>query len=256
MDMRDLQSAATELRGLHRRGEPLILVNVWDAASAARVAAVGARAVATSSAAIAASLGVPDDPSAPVDDMFAAVRRIAAAVDLPVTADVLDGYGLDADDLVERLLAAGAVGCNLEDSDHARPAALVDPAAAARRVARLRAAATRAGVDLVINARIDSYLHRGPDATPDVIARARRYLDVGADCVYPLRLTDPVVAKAVIDALDAPVNTNVSRDATVADLAAAGASRISIGPMAANAALDALERTAAELLGTARKDPA
>jgi 2-methylisocitrate lyase-like PEP mutase family enzyme len=256
MDTRDLQSTATELRGLHRRGEPLVLVNVWDAASAARVAAAGARAVATSSAAIAASLGVPDDPSAPIDEMFAAVRRIAAAVDLPVTADVLDGYGLDAEDLVDRLLAAGAVGCNVEDSDHARPGALVDPAAAARRVAGVRAAATRAGVDLVINARVDSYLHQGSSATPDVIARARRYLDAGADCVYPVGLSDPVVARAVIEALDAPVNTNISRDATVADLAAAGASRISIGPMAANAALDAVERVAAELLGPTRKDPA
>ena len=128
----DLPNAASELRSLHRRGEPLVLVNVWDAASAARVAAVGARAVATSSAAIAASLGVPDDPSAPVDDMFAAVRRIAAAVDLPVTADLLDGYGLDPDDLVDRLLAAGGTAATSRTPTMRAWQRFVDPAQAAQ----------------------------------------------------------------------------------------------------------------------------
>jgi 2-methylisocitrate lyase-like PEP mutase family enzyme len=109
----DLTAAATRLRSLHRRGDPLVLVNAWDVASAQRIVAVGGRAVATSSAAVAASLGLPDDPTAPVDQMLAAVGRIAASVDVPVTADLLDGYGLGADELVDRLLRAGAVGCNL-----------------------------------------------------------------------------------------------------------------------------------------------
>lgn len=243
-------AAAARLRDLHRRGDPLVLVNAWDVASAERVVAAGGRAIGTSSAAIAASLGLPDDPTAPVDPLFDAVRRIASAVEVPVTADLLDGYGLDADELVERLLAAGAVGCNVEDSDHAHPGSLLAPGVVAERIAAVRGAATRAGVDVVVNARIDTYLHAhdGPSATTDVVARARRYLDAGADCVYPIRLSIPAVVREVVGQLDAPVNVNVG-GSTVADLAAAGASRISIGPTAFRAALAAVDQLAAELLG-------
>lgn len=227
-----LAAAADHLRSLHQRGNPLVLVNAWDVASAQRVVAAGARAVATSSSAIAASLGLADDPSAPVSLMFEALGRIARAVEVPVSADLLDGYGLDPAELVDRLLAAGAVGCNLEDSDHAHPGALLDPDGVAERLAAVRSAAATAGVHIVINARIDAYLHNGSDATPDVLSRARRYLDAGADCVYPIRLTDPLVVRHLVERLDAPVNANLAGNATVTSLAAAGASRISVGPMA------------------------
>lgn len=241
--------AAGQLRSLHQRGNPLVLVNAWDVATAQRVVAAGGRAVATSSAAVAPSLGLPDDPSAPVDPLFAAIGRIAAAVDVPVTADLLDGYGLDPAELVDRLLAAGAVGCNLEDSDHAHPGTLLPPDDVAERLAAVRSAASRAGVDIVLNARIDSYLHHGPDATPDVITRARAYLAAGADCVYPIRLIDPTVVKELVDQLDAPVNANRAGPVTVADLAEAGASRISIGPMAYFSIMAAFDKIATELLG-------
>jgi 2-methylisocitrate lyase-like PEP mutase family enzyme len=244
-----LATAAGQLRSMHQRGNPLVLVNAWDAATAQRAVAAGGRAVATSSAAIAQSLGLPDDPSAPVDPFFQAIGRIAGAVDVPVTADLLDGYGLDSTELVERLLAAGAVGCNLEDSDHARPGSLLPPDLVAERLAAVRAAATRAGVDIVINARVDSYLLSGPDATPDVLARARAYLAAGADCVYPVRLTDPIVVRELVDRLDAPVNANATQPAAVAGIADAGASRISIGPMAFFATLSTFDTIAAGLLG-------
>jgi 2-methylisocitrate lyase-like PEP mutase family enzyme len=167
---------------------------------------------------------------------------------VPVTADLLDGYGLDATELVNRLLAAGAVGCNLEDSDHARPGALLRPDDVAERLAAVRAAAAQSGVDVVINARIDCYLHNGPEATPDVIARARTYLEAGADCVYPVRLTDPLVVKHLVDQLNAPVNANIAGSVAVADLADAGASRLSIGPMAFLSALATFDTIAAKLL--------
>jgi 2-methylisocitrate lyase-like PEP mutase family enzyme len=249
--MDSLTAAADSLRSLHRRADPVVLVNAWDVASAKRVAAAGATAVATSSAAMAATLGVTDDRSTPIELMFDAITRIAAAVDVPVSADLLDGYGLDGADLVDRLLAAGAVGCNLEDSDHEHPGSLVDADTAAARISAVRAAAARAGVDIVINARIDSYIHAGPGATPDVVARGRRYLDAGADCVYPVRLSEPRVAREVVEQLDAHVNANVAGDTTIADLAASGVSRISIGPMAFQATLDKLSQVAAELLAPA-----
>lgn len=177
------------------------------------------------------------------------IARIAAAVDVPVAADLLDGHGLGPAELVDRLLAAGAVGCDLEDSDHARPGTLLDAGAVAERRAAVRAAATRAGVDIVLNARVDAYVHHGPDATSEVLSRARRYLDAGADCGYPLRLTDPALARHVTERLDAPVNANVG-GATVAELAAAGVSRLSTGPTAFRATLAALDQLATGLLGT------
>ena len=227
-----------------------MLVNAWDVASAQRVVAAGGRAVATSSAAVAASLGLPDDSTAPIDMTFDAVQRIASSVDVPVSADLLDGYGLGADELVERLLAAGAIGCNIEDSDHGDLGRLLDAGLVAERIAGYRAAATRAGVDIVINARIDGYLHHGfgPEVTTDVLARAHRYFDAGADCAYANRLADPVIATELAGQLGGPLNATVVRAADLTAMAAAGVSRISVGPRAYFAALDALDVFAAELL--------
>ncbi|GAA3231228.1 isocitrate lyase/phosphoenolpyruvate mutase family protein [Actinocorallia longicatena] len=246
--MTDLAAAAAHLRSMHVPGDPLMLVNAWDVASAERAVAAGGRAVGTSSVAMAASLGLPDDPSAPVRPLFEALERITNAVDVPVTADLLDGYGLDPAELVDRLLAAGVVGCNIEDSDHSRPGSLLDPGTVAARLAAIRSAGVRAGADIVINARIDAYLHDGSAATPEVIERARRYLDAGADCVYPLRLVDPLVVRDLVERLEAPVNANIGGPTTVAGLAAAGVSRISIGPRGFSTALAAFDDLAATLL--------
>jgi 2-methylisocitrate lyase-like PEP mutase family enzyme len=252
--MPDLAAAALELRDMHHHTNPLILVNVWDVASAQRVVAAGGRAIGTSSAAIAECLGQPDDPTASIDATFDTLHRIASAVTVPVTADLLDGYGMTPEDLVGRLLAAGAVGCNLEDSDHATAGTLLNPSEVADRIAAVRTAATAAGVDIVVNARIDSYLHQGPDATADVIARGRRYLAAGADCVYPIRLTDPAVVRTLAGELEGPLNANLADAGTVDALAAAGASRISIGPTAFRRAYTTLAQLAADLLSTTSRD--
>ena len=253
-DSSALAAAADDLRSLHRPGEPLVLVNTWDAASARRVEAAGGRAIGTSSAAVAASLGVPDDRGAPVAAMFDAVARISAAVALPVTADLLDGYGLAPDELVERLLAAGAVGCNIEDSDHLGGRGLVDPQEMADRVAGVREAAARAGVPVVVNARVDVLLQADPDRSDlqgEIVDRARRYLAAGADCAYPVRLVDPAMVATVTGAVPGPVNANLGPGATVAGVAAAGAARVSIGPTGQAAALAAFDDVAARLLAPA-----
>ena len=255
--MPDLQALATTLRALHQREHPLVLVNAWDVVSAEHVVACGGRAIATSSAAIAASLGIPDGPDAPIDAVFDAIARIAAAVDVPVTADLFDGYGLDADELVGRLLATGAVGCNIEDSDHARPGHLVDAAAAAARLGEIRAAATRAEVDIVINARVDCLLHAanpsvpGADVTSDILRRAALYIEAGADCIYPIRLTDPALAEEIADKVAGPVNANWAPTVAVADLTASGISRLSIGTTAQRIVLGALDELARKLLDDA-----
>jgi 2-methylisocitrate lyase-like PEP mutase family enzyme len=191
---------ATRLRELHRPGEPLILPNAWDAASARLVVQAGFAAVATTSWGVAESLGYRDGEAAPPTEMIAAAARIAHAVDVPVTVDAEAGYGLGAEELVQRLVGAGAHGCNVEDSDH-RGGGLADAEAQAARIAALRRAADISGVPLVLNARIDAF-HDVRDEkiqlqrVPDALERARRYLDAGADCVYPI-LAGPAAAEAM-----------------------------------------------------------
>jgi 2-methylisocitrate lyase-like PEP mutase family enzyme len=148
----DLKAHADRLRELHHADEMLVLPNVWDAASAKIVAEAGFPVVATASAAISAMLGYPDGEGAPWEEMFAAAGRVARAVSVPVTVDAEAGYGMEPRELVDRLLGIGAVGCNLEDTDH-RAGGLVDAAVHAERLAAIRAAASDAGIPIVINAR-------------------------------------------------------------------------------------------------------
>ncbi|MDX3106654.1 isocitrate lyase/PEP mutase family protein [Nonomuraea angiospora] len=214
---------ASVLRALHVPGDPVILPNVWDAASALAVREAGFPAVATSSAAVARVLGYEDGERTPVGEMMAAVARIARVVDAPVTADIERGYGLKPAELVERLLATGAVGCNLEDSG---AGGLIDPGEQADFLAEVRAAAGQA---LVINARVDTYLS-GPRTREAALERARRYLAAGADCVYPIGLADEDEIRALVRELGAPVNVYVRPGAPEpARLAELGVARISFG---------------------------
>ncbi|MGW3344775.1 isocitrate lyase/PEP mutase family protein [Nonomuraea rubra] len=217
---------ASALRALHVPGTPLILPNVWDAASARAVREAGFPAVATSSAAVARVLGYDDGELTPVGEMMAAVARVARAVEgVPVTADVERGYGLKPAELVERLLEAGAAGCNLEDSLPGR-GELVDPGEQAEFLAEVRAVA---GDALVINARVDVYLY-GPASRQEAVARGRRYLEAGADCVYPILLADEDEIAALVSELGAPVNVYFgARTPGLARLAELGVARISFG---------------------------
>ncbi|MEV4198974.1 isocitrate lyase/PEP mutase family protein [Micromonospora globbae] len=227
-----LADRAEALRALHRPGDPLILPNAWDAASARAVVEAGFPAVATSSAAVAAALGHADGEATPPGEMFAAVARIARTVTVPVTADLERGYGLRPAELVERLLAAGAVGLNLEDSDPAT-GRLVPVGAQADLLAGVRSAAREAGVHVVLNARLDVFLRPGgdPDARlADALDRARRYRAAGADCVYPIGLTEPEAVRALVAAVDGRVNLLARPGGPgAAELAALGIARISYG---------------------------
>ncbi|WP_262284770.1 isocitrate lyase/phosphoenolpyruvate mutase family protein [Micromonospora sp. MA102] len=230
--MTELSRRAAALRALHRPGDPLILPNAWDPGSARAVVAAGFPAVATSSAAVAEALGHADGEATPVVEMFAAVGRIAAAVPVPVTADLERGYGLRPAELVERLLAAGAVGCNIEDSDP-RTRELYDVEEQADLLAGIRAAAGAAGVDLVLNARVDVHLRAyGPaeGRLAEAVRRARRYRAAGADSVYPILLADPEQIRDLVTEVDAPVNVMARPGApSPGELAALGVARISYG---------------------------
>jgi 2-methylisocitrate lyase-like PEP mutase family enzyme len=218
-------SGAGVLRGLHVPGRPLLLPNVWDPAGAVAVQEAGFPVVATSSYAVAESLGHRDG-AAPGAEMLAAAARVVRAVDVPVTVDAEAGYGLSPAALVNALREVGAVGCNLEDSVHRELRPTAEQAGFLRAV-------READPDLVLNARIDVFLG-APDPAAlvdDAVARARAYLDAGADCVYPILVGDRDVLARIVDAVaPAPVNTSLLPGGpSVAELAGLGVARISLG---------------------------
>lgn len=226
------QGKASALRALHTPGRPLVLPNVWDAASARAVEAAGFPVIATGSAAIAPVLGYDDGEETPVEEMLAAVARISRSVGLPVTADMERGYGLEPAELVERLVAAGASGCNLEDSDP-RTEVMVDADEQAAFLGAVRAAATGAGVDLVINARVDTYLHgtgSAEERLAEAVRRGRRYLEAGADCVYPILAAEAGAVRALVEEMGGPINI-LFRPGTpsLGELADLGVARVSFG---------------------------
>jgi 2-methylisocitrate lyase-like PEP mutase family enzyme len=173
---------ARQFGDLHRDGL-LILPNAWDAGSARIIESAGAKAIATSSAAVAWSHGYPDGEALPKEALLATLREIVRAVGVPVSADIEAGYARDADaagKFVEQILDAGAVGVNIEDGRD-------PPDLLCAKIERLRSVAERAGADLWINARVDVYLRQlaeGDAAYGETVARARRYAQAGASSVF------------------------------------------------------------------------
>lgn len=253
---------ATAFRAMHHGRDaetPLVLPGPWDAGSARAFVEAGFPALATPSAGIAASLGFQDGHT-PVEEMFAAVARIVRAVEVPVSADLESGYGLDAKELVERLLETGAVGCNLEDSDGLTKQ-LTDPREQADRLAAVRA---EAGDGLVINARIDTFARGefaqgGPEdterAAEAAIERGRAYAAAGADCVYPI-FAPPELLPRLADAIGIPVNAAAFAPdgPSPAELGRLGATRVTFGPRLYRATM-AAARDLAEQLGPAPSTP-
>jgi 2-methylisocitrate lyase-like PEP mutase family enzyme len=229
-----LRARCERLRALHVPGDPLLLPNAWDAASAVAVVEAGFPAVATTSSGVAAALGYEDHEGAPADEMLAAAGRIVRVVDVPVTVDAEAGYGLDPSELVDALSRVGAAGCNLEETNHATRAlrAAQDHASWLRSV---REAAGAAGYGLVINARIDVFLAAGSGAAqhelvPDAIRRAQAYLDAGADCVYPIGLWARGALATFIAEAGGPVNALALPQApSLVELAELGVARVSWG---------------------------
>ncbi|MEV7752762.1 isocitrate lyase/PEP mutase family protein [Streptomyces griseofuscus] len=236
------------LRALHLRrppGEPLILPGPWDAASARALAEAGFEALATPSAGVAAALGYADGET-PADEMFAAVARITRAVDVPVTADIEDGYGLAPKELVERLLAAGAVGCNIEDSTGG---ALKDPREHAGYLAEFCAATAGR---IFLNARVDTFVHGDGDpgrAVEQAVERAALYLAAGAECVYPI-MAPVAVLPLLRSGIEGPLNALalLTPDGpSPAALGELGATRITFGPQLQRRATAAAAELAAGL---------
>ncbi len=229
---------AAAFREMHRTRPILVLPNAWDVASAKRFAALpGCRALATTSAAIARSLGYADGEQTPVAEMIEVARRIAAAVDLPVTADLERGYG----DWVATARAAwdaGIVGMNFEDSTKGALVPVEEQVAAIREI--------KAAVpSLVLNARVDVFLLGGDDVD-EAVRRANAYLEAGADCTYPYSESVTPVAE-LARRIDGPINV-VLEDGMPhpRELEPLGVARVTWGARLAAYAYDEAERIAAD----------
>jgi 2-methylisocitrate lyase-like PEP mutase family enzyme len=228
------------LRSLHRPGDPLLLPNAWDVASARAVVAAGFPVVATTSWGVAATLGHEDHADAPGDEMLGAVARIARDVDVPVTVDAEAGYDMEPAEFVDVLRSAGLAGCNLEDTDHATDS-LRGPDQQAEWLRAVRAAASKDGYGLVINARVDVFFEpwlagggagSQEEMVPDALRRANAYLDAGVDCVYPIVLWEPHALESFMSDVRGMVNVvRLPESQSLAELAALGVARISWGPL-------------------------
>ncbi|MEU4170105.1 isocitrate lyase/phosphoenolpyruvate mutase family protein [Streptomyces sp. NPDC026665] len=253
-DIERLRDSAHAFRALHVPGRPLVLANAWDAVTARIVEDAGAAAVATTSAGLAWARGVADGDRLEREDALAAVARITAVVRVPVSADIESGYASDATglgDTVRAVLAAGAVGVNIEDALYEEGAGPLRPVAEqAERVAAVRAAADAAGVPLFVNARIDTYL-RGAGGLEETLERAAAFLAAGADGVFVPGTVDLATVKALVEGIEGPLNILVGPGApSVGELAGLGVARISAGSSIAAAAHALVRRAARELLGT------
>jgi 2-methylisocitrate lyase-like PEP mutase family enzyme len=234
----DLQSRCDLLRSLHRPGDPLLLPNAWDVATARSVVAAGFPVVATTSAGVAGTLGYEDHEGAPGDEMLAAAARIARGVEVPVTVDAEAGYGMQPPELVAALRSAGAAGCNLEDTDHAA-GSLRDTKRHAEWLRAVRQAASEDDYQLVINARVDVFLGPflggdGPGTqealVPEALERANAYLEAGVDCVYPIVLWETDALRRFMSEVRGPVNVvRLPQAPSLAELAALGVVRVSWG---------------------------
>lgn len=245
-----LAAQALRFHSLHDAVRPLALVNVWDVASALVVEAAGAQAVATTSAGVAWSQGMPDGDRLGREQALDVVARIVAAVEVPVTADIESGFAATTADVaatIDGLLTAGVVGINIEDG-------VCGVGELAARITVARTVADRAGVRLFINARTDVFL-RGIGApgqrVTESINRAARYLEAGADGIFVPGVVDAVTITELTAGIGAPVNVMASPGSlSVGELARVGVARVSLGSSVAEAAYAVVQRATKELLGS------
>jgi 2-methylisocitrate lyase-like PEP mutase family enzyme len=229
-----LQERAAALKVLHVPGTPVILPTVWDAWSAKLAVDAGFAALTVGSHPVADSVGKADGEGMSFDDLTDRVAQITSAVDAPISVDIESGYGETAQRLIDGLLAAGAVGLNIEDTVHKEGKRLRTPEEHAALVGELRKASDAAGVHVVINARTDLFIRNdGEDAdrVDRAIARLRLAADAGADSLYPVGRHDDETMRRLTSELPLPVNAIALPDADdPASFGPLGVGRISFGP--------------------------
>ncbi len=246
---------AEDFRRMHQGPPILVLPNAWDVSSARIFESVGARAIATSSAGVAFALGYPDGEKISRRRMVESIARIAANVDLPVTADVEAGYGPgvdDATDTAQAVIDSGAVGLNFEDATNAPAGPLFPVDTQRKRLEAVRNVAERAGIPLVINARTDVYLGEvGEPSTrfAETVRRVNAYRQSGADCLFIPGVTDADIIQRLVREVTGPVNILVGPGAPpIPELESMGVRRVSVGSQIMRATLATARDAARELL--------
>ncbi len=250
-----LKVKADAFRNMHHAPPLLVLPNAWDAVTARLFVKAGARAIATTSAGIAATLGYPDGQNVPRELMLEAIARIARVVDVPVTADIESGYADSPEGLQESIRAvinAGAIGFNLEDAtgDTSQPLFALEEQV--ERIKAAREAADNADVSVVINARTDVYLAQvGAVASRfgETVRRLNAYREAGADCLFVPGVTDMPTLTRLVQSVSAPINVLAGPGMpAVADLRRIGIARLSVGSSIMRATLALARDAANELL--------
>jgi 2-methylisocitrate lyase-like PEP mutase family enzyme len=246
---------AEELRKLHGGPRVLVLPNAWDVASARVLEELGFPAIATTSAGVAFALGYPDGQRISREDMLGVVGRVARAVRVPVTADMEAGYGTTPKDMAETakaIVAAGAVGLNLEDVTGDTESTQVETKLQSEKIRAIHDTSAALGVPLVINARTDVYLMPiGPEATrfDRTVERLRAYRAAGADCLFAPGVSDRGLIEKLVKAVAAPLNILVTPGCpSIPELETLGVRRASIGSGVMRSTLGLVRRIGKELL--------
>jgi 2-methylisocitrate lyase-like PEP mutase family enzyme len=252
--MHSQKDRAQDFRGLHHGKRILILPNAWDVPSARVFENEGFPAVATSSAGLTVSLGYPDGEVIGRDEFASAVGRIARVLSIPLSVDIVAGFGETTREVVttvKAVLKFGGIGINIEDFAHATKK-LFPIDRQVENVKAIRRLGDTIGVPLVINARTDALrFGSGDDEAKfeEAVRRAIAYRDAGADCVYPMGLTEPASIRRFVKELDFPINVMVRKGLpAVSELEKLGVARLSFGPSASYAAMGLLKRAAKEVL--------
>jgi 2-methylisocitrate lyase-like PEP mutase family enzyme len=243
-----------QFRDAHTKGSVLVLPNAWDAASARMAADAGAKAVATSSAAVAWCHGYADGETMPRDVVMTATKEVLRVVDLPVTVDSEAGYSDDPAKVAAHVVALidlGVAGINIEDGED-------EPGLLVAKIEAIKAAAKARGADIFVNARSDVYLQNlVPDDAKlkEIIRRGVIYRDVGADGFFAPAVTALSDIRAVVDAVDLPVNILMMRAVPpIPEMKAAGVRRISTGALIGRAAYGKAVKAIRMLLDDGKPD--
>jgi 2-methylisocitrate lyase-like PEP mutase family enzyme len=249
------KNKAVQFREMHHGSSILVLPNAWDVASARIFEQAGFRAIATTSSGVAASLGYPDEQRISRDMLIEVVERITRVVECPITVDIEAGYGDTIEEVLETIkavIAAGAVGINIEDSTKGQKKSLVDVSSQVGLLKAIQETALSMDGPLVVNARIDVFLLALGDPArrfEEAVQRAKAYRQAGADCVFPISLSDTRTIADLLQASNGPINILAgSTTPSIAELARLGVARVSFGSGMMRATLARLRHIARELL--------